>query len=260
MGEPWNERDPDEGRLLFRPPLPQVPLLRVHAPGRVPSLGDLQPYVHSELLRRSHRGVSKSHRGRDAVGCQRRADRRDFRARRLRVHQPADAPRPHQMRRRSVQVRADHRRGRRHCQRAGPAAGGRGPVVAGALGLRCRAVGARLRGGKRARCEGARARNLPGAGSGPQSRRCDGRFVRRCGDEDPLLLDPADRSGGHTGGDQPDRLERRARLRNLSPRPGAGRTAVGPDHGGGRSPTASGRSRRRRSAASRPGYSATAPI
>ena len=43
-----------------------------------------------------------------------------------------------------------------------------------------------------------------------------------------------DRSRRHSGGHQPDRMERRDRVRNLSPRPEPRRRVVGPDHGSGK--------------------------
>ena len=47
----------------------------------------------------------------------------------------------------------------------------------------------------------------------------------------PLLLDDDDRARRHPGGHQPDRLDRRGRLRDLPARPVARRRPVGPDHG-----------------------------
>ena len=73
-----------------------------------------------------------------------------------------------------------------------------------------------------------------------------------------VLLDADDRDRRHPGRHQPDRLDRRGRLRDLPARPVARRRPVGPDHGGRASRTTSGRSRRARRAASRPASSTTA--
>ena len=47
-----------------------------------------------------------------------------------------------------------------------------------------------------------------------------------------VLLDADDRARRHPGRHQPDRLDRRGRLRDLPARPVARRRPVGPDHGG----------------------------
>ena len=56
--------------------------------------------------------------------------------------------------------------------------------------------------------------------------------VRAADPRHPLLLDAPDRARRHPGRHQPDRLDRRGRLRGLPARPVARRRAVGPDHGG----------------------------
>ena len=79
-----------------------------------------------------------------------------------------DLSRPDEVRGRPGQVRADHRRGRRHRQRPGAAAGRGRPLVAGAGRLGRRAVGARRRHPQRHGRQGARTGGLSGPGPGPQ--------------------------------------------------------------------------------------------
>ena len=67
---------------------------------------------------------------------------------------------------------------------------------------------------------------------GPKSKDVMADAVRRCRPRHQVLLDDDDRARRDPGRDQPDRLDRRGRLRDLPARPVARRRAVGPDHGG----------------------------
>ena len=178
---------------------------------------------------------------------------------RVRLYQQADVARPDEVRGGTGQIRADHRRRRRHRKRAGALAFGREPMVAGALGFRRRPVGARLCRGLGTGREGPRARGLSDPGTGPEVEGRDGGPLRGCGPEHSLLLDHGDRPRRYSGGHQPHGLDRRGGIRNLPPRPRAAAKSCGTGSWMWARRTASDRSRRRRSAASRPGSSATAP-
>ena len=153
----------------------------------------------------------------------------------------------------------DHRRGRRHRQRPGPAPRRGEPLVAGAGRLRRRA------------CGRAASRSTPGMDvtvrepevypvqvQGPKSKDVDADALRRRHRRHQVLLDAHDRARRHPGRHQPDRLDRRGRLRDLPARPVARRRPVGPASWRPASRTTSGRSRRARRAGSRPASSTTA--
>ena len=168
-----------------------------------------------------------------ALGRRGRADRRDHRAGRVGVHEHADLPRPDEVRRRPGQVRPDHGRGRRHRQRPGPAPRRGEPLVARPRRLATPA------------CGRAASRSTPASTSrsaSPRSTRSRSRARSRrtsCGRCSATPSPTSSTTGRlddgarrHPGRHQPDRLDRRGRLRDLPPRPVARRRAVGPDHGG----------------------------
>ena len=173
-------RDPGHVRLvdaLLRAVVPALAVLREDARGRLQRLRHLQPHVPAGLLRRPDRGVLGAAQRRDGLGRLGRADRRDHRTRRVGVHEHADLPRPHEVRRRPGQVRADHRGGRRDRQRPGAAPRRGRPLVARPRGQRRRSLGARRCDQPRHGRQGPRARGLSGPGPGPE---VEGRHGRRC--------------------------------------------------------------------------------
>ena len=212
--------------------VPALAVLR-EDPGRgLQRLRHLQPHVPAGLLRRPDRGVLGAAQRRDRVGRVGRADRRDHRPGCVGVHQHADLPRPDEVRRRPGQVRAHHGRGRRDRQRPGPAARRGRSLVAGPRRLGRRAVGARGRDARRDGRQGPRARGLSRPGPGPEVEGRHADAVRPGHRRHQVLLDADDRGRRHPGRHQPDRLDRRGRLRDLPARPVAWRRPVGPDHGG----------------------------
>ena len=165
---------------------------------------------------------------RHGLGRLGRADRRDHRPRRFGLHEPADLPRPHEVRRRPGQVRAHHRRRRRHRQRPRPAAGRGEPLVARARRQRRRPVRARRGRELGPGRQGPRARGLPDPGPGPEVEGRHAHALRRRDPRHQVLLDADDRARRHPGRHQPDRLDGRGRLRDLPARPVARRRPLGP--------------------------------
>ena len=72
-------------------------------------------------------------------------------------------------------------------------------------------------------------RGLPGPGAGPEGQGRDARPVRRLGPRHEVLLVRRGRPGRDPGRDQPHRLDRRRRLRDLPARPEPRRRPVGAD-------------------------------
>ena len=207
--------------------VPQVAVLRRHPSRRLLRLRRLSAHAPPQHLRRSRRGVLGARERRDPVGRERGAHRRDHRARRERVHEPAHLPRPHEVRREAGQVHAGHRRGRRHRERPGAAARRGEPLVARARRLRRRPVRDGRRGQLGARRARRPPRRLPGAGAGPEGQGHDARPVRRLDPGHEVLLVRRGRPGRHPGRDQPHRLDRGGRLRDLPARPEPRRRPVG---------------------------------
>ena len=133
-------------------------------------------------------------------------------------------------------VRADHQRPGRHPQRSGPAAPGRGPLLAVAGRQRRGPVGA---GRRRPFGPGRRdpgAGRLAAAAAGPAVGRGHARALRR-GHRGPALLPAArDGSGRHPARRLAHRMVERAGLRGLPAGRLARRRAVGKDHGRGGAP------------------------
>ena len=127
-------RDPRDDRVLdplFRAVVPALAVLREDARGGLQRVRHLQPHVPAGLLRRPGRGVLGAAQRRDRCGtCSVERIVEITGPGRVGLRQHADLPRPDEVRRRAGQVRADHRRGRRHRQRPGPAAG-RGRTAGG---------------------------------------------------------------------------------------------------------------------------------
>ena len=90
-----------------------------------------------------------------------------------------------------------------------------------------------LRDGRRGQLRDGRARRpprrLPGPGAGPEGQGRDARPVRRLGPRHEVLLVRRGRPGRHPGRDQPHRLDRGRRLRDLPARPEPRRRPVGAD-------------------------------
>ena len=97
---------------------------------------------------------------------------------------------------------------------------------------RRRPVGARRRDPRRHGRQGPRARGLPVQVQGPKSKDVMRTLFGARHRRHQVLLDADDRARRHPGRHQPDRLDRRGRLRDLPARPVARRRPVGPDHGG----------------------------
>ena len=220
---------PTSTTLELRTLVPPIAVLRGDPARGMLRLRRLSAHVPPEHLRRSHRGVLVADQRRHALGRQRRADRRDHRPRRDRVHEPAHLPRPDEVRGQTGQVHARHRAGRRHRERPGAAARRREPLVARARRLRRRP----LRDGRRGQFRYGRARRpprgVPGPGARPEGQGRDARPVRRLGPRHEVLLVRRDRPGRDPGRDQPHRLDRGRRLRDLPARPEPRRRPVGAD-------------------------------
>ena len=178
--------------------------------------------------------------------------------RRVRADEPDHLSRPDDVRRVAVQVRAADRGRRRHRERPRAVAAGGEPLLAGARRQRRAAVRGRRRGRTRHGRDDPRGRRGADADPGPSFQGRDRRAVRRRRPRPPLLLVRGGRGRRHPGGRVPHGLDRRGRLRDLSPRLAAVATICGSGSGRPASRSASARSRRRRPGGSRRASSTTA--
>src|SRR5688572_8121208 len=130
-------------------------------------------------------------------------------------------------------LRAAHRRGRRHRQRPGAAASGGEPLLARLRRQRRAALGEGRRAPLRPGGRAARARRRAAAGPGAEIARPGEGAFRRTGAGPGVLPFLRGEAGRHPGHRDAHRLDRRARLRAVSPRPGARRRPVEPRAEGG---------------------------
>jgi hypothetical protein len=157
-------------RYITSMPVPEVALLESHAVGRLHLVEPLQPHADPDPVRRRREGVLAHRREGRAVGCGCGAPGGDHGSRRGAVRPTPDVPGPQPLRRRPVQVRADHRPGRGARERPDPASAGREPLLALAGGQRRAALRQGRAGLCGARRGPARARRLAAASPGTPAR------------------------------------------------------------------------------------------